>query len=153
MSRKEGIELILVAGCDGLQELYEQLRRLHEEHGCRDGHDVGAGTVAEVELDGEPSHIVLRIVRRIGIAAAERETSAYGHLFREVGRLRQLGRVRRRSERPREANAFGVGGAIASMLAEQTVQGIDEISWACLLRARSHAESSDEKKTQKRSNY
>src|SRR6185312_11636706 len=109
------------------QELYEQLRRLHEEHRCRDGHDVGAGTVAEVELDGEPADIVLRIVRRIGIAAAERETSAYGHLFGEVGSLRQLERVRRRSERPRQANAFAVGGAITGMLAEQTVQRIDEI--------------------------
>jgi hypothetical protein len=46
-----------------------------------------------------------------------------------------------------------VGGAITGMLAEQTVEGVDEISWARLLRARSHAESSDKKKTQKRSNY
>src|ERR1700745_3708209 len=126
MSRKEGVELVLVSGRDGLQKLYEQLRRLHEEHGCGDGHDVGVGTIAEVEFDGQPAHIVLRVVRRIGIAAAQRETSAYGHLFRKVSSLRQLRRVRRRSERPREANAFGVGGAIASMLAEQTVQRIDE---------------------------
>ena len=153
MSRKEGIELILVAGCDGLQELYEQLRRLHEEQRCGDGHDVGARTIAEVEFDGQPAHIVLRVVRRIGIAAAERETSAYGHLFGEVGPLRQLRRVRRRRERPRQANACSVGGAITGMLAKQTVEGVDEISWARLLRARSHAESSDKKKTQKRSNY
>jgi len=39
------------------------------------------------------------------------------------------------------------------MLAEQTVQSIDEISWARLLRARSHAEGSDKNKTQKGSNY
>ena len=67
MSRKEGIELILVAGCDGLQELYEQLRRLHEEHGCRDGHDVGAGTVAEVELDGEPRALSCALFGALGL--------------------------------------------------------------------------------------
>jgi hypothetical protein len=45
-----------------------------------------------------------------------------------------------------------VGGAITGMLAEQTVQRIDEISWTRLLRARSHAESSNKNNTEKRSN-
>src|SRR5262249_40966682 len=87
---KEGVELVLVAGRNGLQELHEQLRGLHEEYGRRNGDEVGARVIAKIESDGKPTHVVLRIVRCIRVTAAERETGADGYFLCEMRGLRQL---------------------------------------------------------------
>jgi hypothetical protein len=48
MGREEGVELVLVAGRYGLLELHEQLGCLYKEQGRRDGDDIGARAVAEI---------------------------------------------------------------------------------------------------------
>src|ERR1700687_1962514 len=134
MGPNERFDLFLIAGRDGLQELDEQLRRFHEEHRRRDGHDVGIGTIAEIEADGEAAHIVLGVVWRTRIAAAQGEAGDDGHGFGEVRRLRQLWRIGRWREVAGQANAFGVSGAIAGMLAEDTVQRVDQVGWRYVRR-------------------
>jgi hypothetical protein len=75
----------------------------------------------------------LRVVRRFRVTTAQRETSPDGYFFGEMCGLRQRGRVGGWGELSGQADAFGMSGAIAGMLAEQAIQGIDQISWRGLL--------------------
>ncbi len=89
MSLEEGLEFVLVARGEGLQQLEEESRRLGEEYRRRNHHQVADGAVAVVEANGEPAHVGLVVILGVRVAAAEREPRRDWHLFRELRRFRQ----------------------------------------------------------------
>ena len=127
MGFEEGLEFVLVARGERLQQLEEEGGRLGEEHRRRNHHQVARGAVAVVEANGEPAHVGLVVILGVRVAAAERESRRDWNLFGELRRFRQGRGAGGGTERTAQADALGVRGALPGMLAEHAIEPIDEL--------------------------
>ncbi len=71
MGRKIGADLVLIAARDRHQQIEEVLRRLRQEHRRGDHHEIGVSAVAEIEAERHALDVVLGVIRRFRITAAE----------------------------------------------------------------------------------